>query len=350
MAQSSKKGSIKIIAERTNLSPVTVSIVLNGRGDEMRISKETQERIWEEARKIGYRPNIYARRLKKQQYQKDITMVIGILWPSMYLSDLLVRFFNGIQHCILEKKMNIEVIYKPYYTSHINEVEDIFIDNLFNGVIVVGASDSDIEYIEKLNSIMPIIVFNRQSSKYSCVHVDDYSMGEKVAKLLAARGHKKVGLIGAEIFNRNFSMRKIGFLDGCKRYGVQVLDQHIVSEVGVDIEAGRKCMEKIIASGDLPSAIFLLSSTMAYGVYSVLKEKEYHIPQDIEIIGCSDIPTCELLTPKMTVIDFSIEKMVFKSLQLLTDLTNGIIQQPVSIIEDSYFIIRESCGGFPKEE
>jgi len=339
-----------MIAERTNLSPVTVSIVLNGRGDEMRISKETQKRIWEEARKIGYRPNIYARRLRRQQYQSDITMVIGILWPAMYLSDLLVRFFNGIQDCILERKMNIEVIYKPYYTSHIEQVEDIFIDNLFNGVIIVGATNSDIEYIDKLNSTMPIVIFNRQSSKYSCVHADDYSIGEKVAKLLAARGHKNAGLIGAEIFNRNFSMRKIGFLDACKQYGIQISDKHIVSDTGMDIEAGRKCMEKIIATGEVPGAIFLLSSTMAYGVYLALTHNGYRIPEDVEVIGCTNIPSCELMIPKLTVIDFSIENMVFKSMQLLTDMANGVIKQPVSVIEDSYFIIRESCGGFPSDE
>jgi LacI family transcriptional regulator len=32
--------NIKLIAEKTNLSPGTVSIVLNGRGDKMRISEK----------------------------------------------------------------------------------------------------------------------------------------------------------------------------------------------------------------------------------------------------------------------------------------------------------------------
>lgn len=36
---------IRQIAERLQLSPGTVSIVLNGRGDSMRISKATQQRV-----------------------------------------------------------------------------------------------------------------------------------------------------------------------------------------------------------------------------------------------------------------------------------------------------------------
>jgi LacI family transcriptional regulator len=42
--------NIKIIAQKTKLSPATVSIVLNGRGDAMRISQKTQNRVWEEAK------------------------------------------------------------------------------------------------------------------------------------------------------------------------------------------------------------------------------------------------------------------------------------------------------------
>lgn len=346
MNNKKKKSTLKLIAEKANVSPITVSIVLNGRGDEMRISKETQERIIEEAKLLGYKPNIYARRLKKE-YQKDSTMMIGILWPATYLSDLLVRFFNGIQNCILNKKMNVEIVFKPYYPSNIIQLKELFTENLFNGVIVVGASDSDIEFLENLNTVMPIVIFNRQSTKYSCIYVDEYSLGEKVAKLFAARGHKKVGLIGPSYFNRNFSMRKIGFLDTCKQFNISVPDKYIVTDNEADIEAGRNCMTKMLSLGDLPTAIFLLSSTMAYGVYSVLKENGYVIPDNIEIVGCSDLFTCELLNPKLTVIDYSIERMVYKSLHLITDMITGIISEPISLIEESYFIFRESCGDFP---
>ena len=52
---------IKQIAERVGLSPSTVSIVLNGRGDEMRISKESQRRVLEAAKEMSYRPSGNAR-------------------------------------------------------------------------------------------------------------------------------------------------------------------------------------------------------------------------------------------------------------------------------------------------
>ena len=58
MAKRAATVQIKQIAERVGMSQSTVSIVLNGRGDEMRISKESQQRILETAREMNYHPNI----------------------------------------------------------------------------------------------------------------------------------------------------------------------------------------------------------------------------------------------------------------------------------------------------
>lgn len=131
--------NIKIIAQKTKLSPATVSIVLNGRGDAMRISQKTQGRVWEEAKLLGYKPNIYARRLRNQS-EANSAAIIGVLWPSLYSPELIVGFFDGIQNSILKEKLNVEIVFKPYEYSGLNKMEDVFLNQLFNGVIIVGAS------------------------------------------------------------------------------------------------------------------------------------------------------------------------------------------------------------------
>lgn len=59
------KMQIKDIADKLGLSVSTVSVVLNGRGDQVRISKETQKKVLNAAKEINYQPNIYARRLRQ---------------------------------------------------------------------------------------------------------------------------------------------------------------------------------------------------------------------------------------------------------------------------------------------
>lgn len=337
--------NIKLIAQRTNLSPGTISIVLNGRGNEMRISEKTQSRVWEEAKLLGYKPNIHARRLRNQSGGNSAA-IIGVLWPSLYSSELIVSFFDGIQNSILNDNMNVEVVFKPYQYSEISKMEDVFKNQLFNGVIVVGASDSDVEYLYKIKSAMPVVLFNRQNDQYGSVCIDNYNTGEKVSKLLAARGHKKAGLIGPNLLTRNFSIRRTGFLDGCQRYGITVLPEHNIQET-LDSEGGYRSAEKLLRSASLPTALFLLVSGYGQEVYSVLQKNGVRIPEDIEIIGYSDMVSSRILKPSMTVIDLPVQKMVKSSLQLILDMINGHIQDPHNIFEEAYFIFRESCGGFP---
>ena len=337
--------SIKIIAQNTNLSPATVSIVLNGRGDAMRISQKTQDRVWEEARALGYKPNIYARRLRNQS-ESNSAPIVGVLWPSLYSSELTVSFFDGIHNSILNDKLNVEVVYKPYQYSQISKEEDLFKNHLFNGVIIVGASDIDAEYLYKLKSSMPIVLFNRQNDKYGSVCVDNYNTGIKAAQLFAARGHKKAGIIGPDLLSRNFSMRRTGFLDGCQRYGITVLPEHNIQDT-LDAEGGYRSAKKFMSSGSLPTALFLLVSSYGQDVYEAIQGKEMRIPEDIEIIGYSDMVSCRLLKPSMTVIDLPIQKMVKSSLQLVLNMINGYIQDSHNVFEETHFIFRESCGGFP---
>lgn len=337
--------NIKIIAQKTNLSPGTVSIVLNGRGNEMRISEKTQHRVLEEAKLLGYKPNIYARRLRNQS-KGNSASVIGLLWPSLYSPELIVGFFDGIQNSILNDKLNVEIVFKPYQHSEISKMEYVLKNKLFNGVIIVGASDSDVDYMYRLKSTMPIILFNRQNEKYCSVCIDNYNTGEKVSKLLAARGHKKAALIGPNLLSRNFSTRRAGFLEGCKRHGITVLPEHILLET-LDSEAGYRSAKKLLMSNSLPTALFLLVSEYSQKVYSVLQKNGIRIPEDIEIIGYADMISCQILKPSMTVIDPPIQKMVKRSLQLILDMINGDIQNPYNVFEETNFIFRESCGCFP---
>jgi DNA-binding LacI/PurR family transcriptional regulator len=336
------KVSIKQIAEATKLSPVTVSIVLNGRGDEMRIAHATQNRIWDVARQFGYKPNIYARRLRQQSGKEDET-IIGVLWPSLYSGERLIRFFDGIQRAILKENLNIEVIYKPYVFGEIAQIEDVFRRNPFNGLIVVGASNEDAEFIRKVSCHMPIVFFARQDNMFYSVDIDEFGAGEKVASLFAARGHQQAGLLEADIPTRSSILRRAGFLSGCKRLGLSVLPEAI--------SAGRLDEMKAATSQMLarcrPTAVFLSIGITAPSVYEAFDQAGVRIPADVELLGYGDTQFNPILKPSLSVIDAPLEDMVLDCLNLILDIINGRSVRAMSIFLEPRFIFRDSCGGFP---
>ena len=56
--------TIKDIAELANVSATTVSLILNGKAKERRITEATIKRVTDAMKELDYKPNLSARRLR----------------------------------------------------------------------------------------------------------------------------------------------------------------------------------------------------------------------------------------------------------------------------------------------
>ena len=63
--------TLKEIARECNVSPTTISNILNGKP---KVSEETRQRVMETVDRMGYRPNYFAQGLRKQR-----TKTIGLV-------------------------------------------------------------------------------------------------------------------------------------------------------------------------------------------------------------------------------------------------------------------------------
>ncbi|VDR29137.1 Catabolite repressor/activator [Raoultella terrigena] len=73
-----KRVTIKDIAELAGVSKATASLVLNGRGKELRVAQETRERVQTIAREQHYQPSIHARSLRDNR-----SHTIGLVVPEI---------------------------------------------------------------------------------------------------------------------------------------------------------------------------------------------------------------------------------------------------------------------------
>ncbi len=73
-----KRITIKDIAELAGVSKATASLVLNGRGKELRVAQETRERVLAIAREQHYQPSIHARSLRDSR-----SHTIGLVVPEI---------------------------------------------------------------------------------------------------------------------------------------------------------------------------------------------------------------------------------------------------------------------------
>src|SRR5580698_10046499 len=86
-AGSDRRITLRKLAEHVGLSRTTISMILNDVPEAMRFPEETRERVVESAKRLGYRPNYFARALGSSR-----TYLIGVVAPD---------FGNGYEAALL---------------------------------------------------------------------------------------------------------------------------------------------------------------------------------------------------------------------------------------------------------
>ena len=87
--------TLKVIADYLDLSPATVSIVLNNSPVAKSISPTTRQRVEEAAKKFAYRPNLHARTLRT-----GLTNTIGVIVPELsegYFTRIMLAVEQSLQ-------------------------------------------------------------------------------------------------------------------------------------------------------------------------------------------------------------------------------------------------------------
>lgn len=341
--------TIKSIAKITNLSAGTVSLVLNGRGDEMRISKKTQKLILDTAKGMGYLPNLSARRLRQSKSKSTNLPTIVIFWPTDLSADLLGRFFIGVQNPILEQEFNYELTIQPYNRAQISKIKEVCNRGIYHAAILTGLSSDEQHYLEENPLSIPTVLFNRMSNLYHCVYVDSYAIGKKSAELFFARGHKRVGTIITDYLIKNDNnMRFKGFQETCHTLGLELQDKHI-QVAPTTMEGGNMAAMKLLESGELPTAIFFPLGLMAIAALPQFKQRGIHIPDDIEILTYGDNEAEKYSVPSLSTVKLPVEEMSTACVRLALSIIHDSSAHKKSLVFETPFIFRESCGGFEHE-
>jgi LacI family transcriptional regulator len=104
---------------------------------------------------------------------------------------------------------------------------------------------------------------------------------------------------------------------------------------------------------DRPTAIFAANDMSAMGVYEAARELALQIPEDLSVIGFDNLREAAYLTPPLTTIDQSLEKMGAMATEMIVKLVKGE-SLPIHPAEEGHLykiptqlVIRDSCAPVP---
>lgn len=333
---------IKEIAERLGVSQSTVSVVLGGRGDKIRISKETQKKVQDMARELNYRPNIYARRLRHGE--EEVPYVVAVFWRSDNLNSRIGRFIRGLYEAAEKKSCRVEMMVQPYKPGDLMAHVDMLSENRISGAIICGLSVEEQEELEKQDYSIPIILLGRDSTKFHCTTMDSYHAGEQCISYMAAPEIKTAAFIGFDTNSRSERKMEAGFMFGCRSRNIRVKEDWNVYLQYSSYENGYAAAEKVLSEVELPSAWMVADCRLAGGVVDCCQDRNLRIPEDVRLIFFEESGILKYHKPPLSAIDIPSMEMAETSLDIILLACSRQIDIPIRREHSPLYFIRESSG------
>ena len=334
-----KKESIHDVAQKLNISAATVSYVLNGKGDEKRISKDLQKTIKSYIKKSGYQPSMIARSLRTGKSQ-----IIGMLVES--ISD---PFFSSIARIIEDKASKLG--YKILYSSTDNNTQKtkdlirLFRERQVDGYIIAPTPGIEKEIKELMSINMPLVLFDRFFSTLSTINVVVDNAGGCYNAILhfIQCGYKKIAMVTLDSMQVQMADRLAGYTkaieENNRRPIVQKLPYTLTHEQRVDgIRAFLKANKEI-------DAILFATNYLAISGLQAINQLDLDIPAEVGVISFDDNTHFDLFRPSITavaqpVVEISetIMQMLWK--QLIEDVKKKKIKE--TIVLPTQLMVRNS--------
>lgn len=311
-----RRASITEVAEAAQVSPSTVSRVLNG--VESRASDETRQRVLAAAEKLRYRANAAGRSLRTQRME-----VIGLL-----ISNIQNSFYAAIAHEIEQQINAMGGLMLLCNTDENAEIQDKYLSELeamnASGVLVLCVVASP--NVERFAASNHVVLINRalpNSPNLSFVGIDDYRASRDLAyAMLRGGGPGEIGIIHGPLHSHTSAERLRGLTDVFKLEGVKISADRVVAST-LTMEGGYQGAYALLGSGAKFKAIFCGSDQIAYGAFRRCREHGLDVGRDLRLFGFDDNPLNEWLAPWLNTVRVPYRAMANESLLQLKRLWAG---------------------------
>lgn len=332
--------TIKDVANLAGVSVSTVSVIINNKAEERKISTATREKVEEAIKQLNYQPSVSARKLRSNESN---VYTVGVFWASDFRMSFLSRFMSGLQSEILKLQIPIDIAICPYESDKLRFEKRLYSLNAYNAVIIANTTDNDNEYINNNPLPIPTVLFNRESEIYHTVGIDNEEAGKKAAAHLMASGVKSVNIICQKKSYLAMSRRSGAFLNECIKNNINI-DKNDIIYVEGSIAGGAEAGNTLISRGNLPEAVFCDSDSIAQGLIYALKEHSILVPQDIKVmaVGMENPEFSKFFIPSISVVDIPMEKMAAKCMKIITEVASHELTVPSHTIYESVLHERES--------
>jgi LacI family transcriptional regulator len=336
--------TIRDVAERAGVSPITVSRVVNNSGY---VSTATRKRVEETIDKVSYVPNVLARSLRSKQ-----THTIALI-----LSDVTNPFWTtvsrGVEDVAAQNGFSVILCNTDEDPDKEARYINVLLRRRVDGLLISPAK-KDSKHLHFLSGQkVPCVVIDRkvEGLKADMVRGDSVDGAYQLTKHLIGLGHRRIALISGPSYVSTAEDRVQGYLKALQEYALPVEEQ-LIRRGEYKQESGYRLVKELLTTEPWPTAIFAANNFIAVGALQALREADLRVPEDIALVCFDDIPQASLIYPFLTVAAQPAYEMGTTAAQMLLErLANtGKRRRKREVIMKTTLIIRKSCGGGSSEK
>jgi LacI family transcriptional regulator len=301
---SPRRVTLADVARAAGVSRPTASLVLSGRGRELRISQDVEQRVLRAADELQYRPNIVSVGLRT-----GTTRTIGFVSDTVATSRLAGDMIKGALEAARERGVMLFIGETEGDVELERPLLQAMYDRQVDGIILASMFTTTIK-VPKVVTAAPAVLLNalaKQPTHLPSVLPDELEAGRRAARVLLEAGHRDgIHLIGAGPGPRQVPPGGVAAMERLR--GIR----EALGEAGVRVAGGRLCDDwqpehglsatRALLERGRPRALICFNDRLALGAYQALDDAGLKVPEDVSVVSFDDHPIAAWMRPKLTTV------------------------------------------------
>jgi DNA-binding LacI/PurR family transcriptional regulator len=328
-----RRVSLKMLAEHLDLSPATVSFVLNNAPGRS-IPAVTRERVKAAAKKFGYQPSLIARSLQGLK-----TQTIGILLPELgegYHSQVM----SGAAEVLMQEGYF-------FFTAHHRHRRDLVAEYprllQARGVDGILAIDTLLEAAPPAPTVT--VAGHVALAGVTNVVLDHHRAAELALGHLYRLGHRRIAYMHGQPFSSDSQMRWQSTLQVARALGLPV-SKDLIIQLDKDLnspELGYPGVQQLLMRRRDFTAVLCFNDVSAIGSIRALHDAGLDVPTDVSVLGFDDIQAASYIVPSLTTIRQPLQQMgAIAASSLLKKIAHEKLPEIIKV--DPELVTRESTA------
>jgi DNA-binding LacI/PurR family transcriptional regulator len=322
--------TLRDVAQESEVSTATVSIVLNNAPLARYIPATTKDRIERAAKKLGYRPKLVSRFITAKRNRTVGVMVFDITDPfcTLILRGIENSLYQASYLPILSDAHNQRARFERY-------LEMLLARPIEALVIVANWLFVDIDLLadlEKRNIPAAMIGRELSTGSISSVMVDNEAGSHLAMEHIYSLGHRKIAFIRGPKTLADSAPRWRGVRSFARSVGLEIDPTLVVDlpdslDPNSGFEGGFKLTEELLKRKKRFTAAVAFDDMTAFGAIRGLARAGLKVPEDCSVIGFDDVIPAGLSVPSLTTVRQPMEALGSAAVEIVMEGINAVLEE-----------------------